>query len=143
MQLLKKKQRTTYTLPFHLFIGLLAIAILYSGCDTIASSASSPSSAALSTSSAAPTKPPETKTEAKVRAALARVNQLMQGMTLDEELGQMLMVEYVGSDYNNTNTELHGMITDGHIGGYLYQSVNGNFAAPADTIAGVDNVASQ
>ncbi|MBV9258046.1 MAG: glycoside hydrolase family 3 [Ktedonobacteraceae bacterium] len=144
MQLLKKKQRTTYTFPFHLFIGLLAIAILYSGCDTIASSASSPSSAALSTSSAAPTKPPETKTEAKVRAALARVNQIMQGMTLDEELGQMLLVEYVGADYSNT--ELPSMITQGHIGGYLYQpgeKVNKNFDPPADTIAGVDNVASQ
>ena len=67
----------------------------------------------------------------------------MQGMTLDEELGQMLLVEYIGSDYTNPNTELHRMITEGHIGGYLYQPVNGNFDAPADTIIGATNVATQ
>ncbi len=72
---------------------------------------------------------------------ITKVHQIMQGMTLDEELGQMLLVEYIGSDYTDPNTELRSMIIQGHVGGYLYQPgalVNKNFDPPADTIAGVD-----
>lgn len=143
MQRLKTKQRTKIDLPFRLFASLLSIVLFCSGCSNVTNSLLSTSSAASSntTSSPAPAKAPETKTEAKLRADLAKVHQIMQGMTLDEELGQMLLVEYMGSDY--TNTALPMMITEGHIGGYLYQPVNGNFDAPADTIAGAANVASQ
>ncbi len=145
MQLQKKKQHPKIYPLFRLLMGLLCIILFFSGCSDVASSVLSTSSVApkVASSSPAPAKAPEIKTETKLRANLTRVDQIMQGMTLDEELGQMLLVEYIGSDYNNTNTALHGMITEGHIGGYLYQPVNGNFDPPADTIAGVDSVASQ
>jgi beta-N-acetylhexosaminidase len=134
--------------PFRLFIGLLSILIFCSGCSNVAKSVLSTSSAAphIASSSPAPAKAPEIKTEAQLRADLTKVHRIMQSMTLDEELGQMLLVEYIGSDYTDPNTPLRGMILQGHVGGYLYQPgelVNKNFDPPADTIAGVDNVASQ
>ncbi len=140
MQLLKMKHRPKILLPFRLFMSLLSIVLFCSGCSNGASSLLSTSSAAprIASSSPAPAKAPEIKTEAQLRANLTKIHQIMQGMTLDEELGQMLLVEYMGSDYTDPNTELHKMITEGHIGGYLYQPVNGNFDAPADTITGAD-----
>jgi beta-N-acetylhexosaminidase len=146
VQLLKMKQHPKIYLPLRLFIGLLSILIFCSGCSNVANSVLSTSSATpqITSSSPAPTKPPEIKTEAKLRSDLTKVHQIMQSMTLDEELGQMMLVEYMYSDY--PYTELPKMITEDHIGGYLYQpgsDANYNFDAPADTIAGVDNVASQ
>ncbi len=71
-------------------------------------------------------------TDAKLRTQLTKVDQIMKGMTLDEKLGQLIMVEFFGSDY--ANTELPYMIGQQHVGGYLYQDVNGNFHAPSNTI---------
>jgi beta-N-acetylhexosaminidase len=146
MQRLKTKQRTKIYLPFRLSAILLSIILFFSGCSNVANSVLSTAPATLPTasSSPAPAKPPEIKTEAQLRADLTKVHQIMQSMTLDEELGQMLLVEYMYSDY--PSTELPKMITEDHIGGYLYQpgsDANLNFDPPADTIAGVDNVASQ
>ncbi len=72
------------------------------------------------------------ETELKLRAQLTRVGSMMQGMSLDEKLGQLLMVEFFGSDYQST--ELPYMISQQHVGGFLYQPVNGNFHAPNDTM---------
>ena len=141
MQLLKIQQHPKIYLPFRLFISLLSITLFCSGCMTNSLLSTSSAASSNTISSPASAKAPETKTEAKLRANLTKVHQIMQGMTLDEELGQMLLVEYVGSDY--TNTALPAMITEDHIGGYLYQPVNGNFDTPADTIDGAISVASQ
>ena len=73
-----------------------------------------------------------TSTDEKLRAQLTKVDQIMKGMTLDEKLGQLIMVEFFGSDY--ANTALPYMIGQQHVGGYLYQDVNGNFHAPSNTI---------
>ena len=148
MQPLTIQKHPKIYLPFRLFIGLLSILIFFSGCSNTTNSLLSTSSPSPKIASSSPTleKPPETKTEAQLRANLTKVHQIMQGMTLDEELGQMLLVEYIGSDYTDPNTALRSMIIQGHVGGYLYQPgalVNKNFDPPADTIAGVDNVASQ
>jgi beta-N-acetylhexosaminidase len=59
----------------------------------------------------------------------------MQQMSLDQKLGQLLMVEYIGTDYQATG--LQYMIAQQFVGGYLYQPVNNNFVAPHDTIGGV------
>lgn len=72
-----------------------------------------------------------TATDEKLRAQLTKVEQIMLGMSLDEKLGQLLLVEFIGSDY--ANTELPDMIKQ-HVGGYLYQYKNSNFAAPTNTI---------
>ncbi|MBV9691475.1 MAG: glycoside hydrolase family 3 [Ktedonobacteraceae bacterium] len=74
-------------------------------------------------------------TEATRRAQLTKVQQIMQGMSLDQKLGQLLMVEYIGTDYQTTG--LQYMIAQQFVGGYLYQPVNNNFAAPHDTVGGV------
>ena len=63
---------------------------------------------------------------------MTKVEKIIQGMSLDEKLGQLLMVEFFGSDYQST--ELPYMIAQQHVGGFLYQPVNGNFHAPNDTI---------
>ncbi|GHO77516.1 glycoside hydrolase family 3 [Ktedonobacter sp. SOSP1-85] len=65
---------------------------------------------------------------------LSKVKALISGMSLDEKLGQLIIVEYFGSDYENT--KLPYMIGQQHVGGYLYQQVNHNFEYPSNTIAG-------
>ncbi len=64
---------------------------------------------------------------------LAKVQQLMQNMTLNEKLGQLVMVEYIGTQY--ADTELPAMITQDHIGGFLFQQANHNFDPPLNTVA--------
>ncbi len=71
-------------------------------------------------------------TDEKLRTQLTKVDQILKGMSLDEKLGQLIMVEFFGSDY--ANTELPYMVGQQHVGGYLYQDVNGNFYAPTNTI---------
>jgi len=65
----------------------------------------------------------------------------MGGMTLEQKLGQLIMVEYFGSDY--PNTALQYMVSQQYVGGYLYQDVNGNFKAPSDTVSGAAQFATQ
>ncbi len=72
------------------------------------------------------------ETNAKLRAQLTKVDQFMQGMSLDEKLGQLIMVEYFGRNY--ANTELPYMIGQQHVGSFLYQEANHNFEAPSNTI---------
>ena len=61
-----------------------------------------------------------------------RVSQIMAGMSLEQKLGQLIVVEYVGNSYQDSG--LQDMVTQQYIGGMLYQSVNQNFDAPEDTI---------
>ncbi|GAC1425446.1 MAG: hypothetical protein PVS3B3_32070 [Ktedonobacteraceae bacterium] len=72
------------------------------------------------------------ETEEMLRARLTKTDQIIQGMSLDEKLGQLLMVEFFGSDYQST--ELPYMVSQQHVGGFLYQPVNSNFHAPNNTI---------
>jgi beta-N-acetylhexosaminidase len=68
-------------------------------------------------------------------AAKARVLQLMAGMSLDQELGQLIVVEYLGNSYQGSG--LQYMVTQQYIGGILYQFVNHNFTAPENTVSGM------
>ncbi|WP_236600570.1 glycoside hydrolase family 3 N-terminal domain-containing protein [Ktedonobacter sp. SOSP1-85] len=65
---------------------------------------------------------------------LSKVKALISSMSLDEKLGQLIIVEYLYSDY--PNTELPAMIAQ-HVGGYLYQAANHNFEYPSNTIDAV------
>ncbi len=58
--------------------------------------------------------------------------QLMAGMSLAQKLGQLIVVEYLGNDYQNSG--LQEMVTQQYVGGILYQFVNHNFDAPDNTI---------
>jgi beta-N-acetylhexosaminidase len=73
--------------------------------------------------------------ESPLKLQLAKVQQIMANMTLDQKLGQLIIVEYLGNDY--TASGLKYMITQQYVGGFLYQQVNHNFDAPYDQISNV------
>ena len=73
--------------------------------------------------------------ESRLNAQQAKVQQLMAGMTLDQKLGQLLIVEYIGNSY--TGTDLQYMIAQQYVGGFLYQEINQNFTPPYDVIGNV------
>lgn len=76
-----------------------------------------------------------TATPSPLLAARARVLQIMAGMSLDQKLGQLIVVEYLGNSYQESG--LQYMVTQQHIGGILYQYVNHNFTAPENTASGM------
>jgi len=65
----------------------------------------------------------------------------MAGMSLDQKLGQLIVVEYSGNNYQDSG--LQYMVTQQHIGGILYQEVNHNFDPPDNTIDGLAAFSSQ
>jgi len=71
----------------------------------------------------------------------ARVMNLMAGMSLDQKLGQLIVVEYLGNSYQDSG--LQYMVTKQYIGGVLYQEVNNNFDPPDNTVQGVAAFSSQ
>jgi beta-N-acetylhexosaminidase len=73
--------------------------------------------------------------EAPLRAQLAKAEQMIQGMTLDQKLGQLIIVEYLGNDYQASN--LQEMVRQQFVGGFLYQTVNHNFDPPYNVVANV------
>ena len=73
--------------------------------------------------------------EGPLEAQLAKVRQIMAGMTLDQKLGQLIIVEYLGNSY--TGTDLHDMVANQYVGGFLYQAVNHNFEPPYNVIENV------
>jgi beta-N-acetylhexosaminidase len=76
-----------------------------------------------------------------LQAIKARVLQIMSGMSLDQKLGQLIVVEYLGNNYQDSG--LQYMVMHQYIGGVLYQYVNNNFNAPENTVAGLSAFSSQ
>ena len=83
----------------------------------------------------------DSNVESPLKVQLARVKQIMAGMTLDQKLGQLLIVEYLGNSY--TGTDLQYMIAKQHVGGFLYQESNHNFELPYNNISNVANFSRQ
>ena len=79
----------------------------------------------------------DSNVESPLKAQLAKVQQIMAGMTLNQKLGQLLIVEYLGNSY--TGTELQYMIAKQYVGGFLYQQSNHNFDPPYNIIGNVAN----
>src|SRR5215470_14452338 len=88
-----------------------------------------PPKATLAVSSLART---DGEAENPLRAQLAKVRQIMAGMTLDQKLGQLIIVEYLGNNYSGTG--LQYMIAKQFVGGFLYQESDHNFDPPYDVI---------
>lgn len=65
---------------------------------------------------------------------LAKIQSIMAGMTLDQKLAQLIIVEYLGNSYAPT---LQYMIAQQGVGGFLYQASNHNFNPPDDVINNV------
>jgi beta-N-acetylhexosaminidase len=66
----------------------------------------------------------------QLRYERARAEQILQGMSLDQKLGQLIMVEYLGSSYQGSG--LQQMIAQQNVGGFMYQASNHNFDPPYD-----------
>jgi beta-N-acetylhexosaminidase len=79
--------------------------------------------------------------ESPLRIQLAKVRQIMADMTLDQKLGQLIIVEYLGNSY--TGTGLQYMIAKQFVGGFLYQESDHNFDPPYDVISNVADFSRQ
>lgn len=79
--------------------------------------------------------------ESPLKVQLAKVQKIMAGMTLDQKLGQLLIVEYLGNSY--TRTELQYMVAKQYVGGFLYQQSNHNFDPPYNSISNVAGFSQQ
>jgi beta-N-acetylhexosaminidase len=69
-------------------------------------------------------------------AQLRTVQRIMEGMSLDQKLGQLLIVEYLGNSYQDSG--LQYMIKQQFVGGFMYQESNHNFDAPYNTESSVN-----
>jgi beta-N-acetylhexosaminidase len=78
----------------------------------------------------------ETLTEGILRTQLTRVQAIMAGMSLDQKLGQLIIVEYLGNSYEGSG--LQYMIAQQFVGGFMYQESNHNFAVPYNKISNVE-----
>ncbi|HEX6479197.1 MAG TPA: glycoside hydrolase family 3 N-terminal domain-containing protein [Ktedonobacteraceae bacterium] len=90
--------------------------------------------------SATATRPPVrmrgiTPTTGPLQVARNKVAQVMAGMSLDQKLGQLILVEYARNDYQGSG--LQAMINQEYVGGVLYQYSNDNFDAPDNTVSGL------
>ena len=77
---------------------------------------------------------PDGNVENPLVMQLAKIQHIMDGMTLDQKLAQLIIVEYLGNSYAPT---LQYMIAQQGVGGFLYQASNRNFNPPDDVIANV------
>jgi beta-N-acetylhexosaminidase len=66
--------------------------------------------------------------QSALQPQLTRVQSIMRSMTLDQKLGQLIIVEYLGSSYQDSG--LQYMIKQQFVGGFMYQESNHNFDAP-------------
>lgn len=92
---------------------ICCLLVILSGCGSLFSS----SQATPTAPAAGPSPTPTLATESDIASAL------VQKMSLDEKLGQMVIVEFYGS---TLNADLTQMITGNHIGGVLIENKNGN-----------------
>lgn len=140
--------RRTDTLPmavfYHLTIICCCCLVLLVGCGSVGSGRQRASSAGVPATPPIDSGPRQTMTGVQrqiieqamlVNREHARAEQILQGMTLDQKLGQLIMVEYLGTDYQGSG--LQYMIQQEHVGGFMYQASNSNFDAPYNQIADV------
>ncbi len=71
---------------------------------------------------------------------LAKIQRIMSGMTLDQKIAQLIIVEYLGNSYAPT---LQYMIAQQGVGGFLYQASNHNFNPPDDAVNNVADFSRQ
>lgn len=79
-------------------------------------------------------------TEAISRHDLEKIQQMMVGMSLDQKLGQLIVVEYLGNNYQNS---MQYMISQQFVGGFMYQESNHNFDSPYDVASQVNALSQQ
>jgi len=145
MQILHRQQ--IMRKPAHYFIVILCSMVLFlSGCSGLLSDTSStPNQTIAGTTPTLPSEQSKTDshgipTEALTRAQLEKVQHIIAGMTLDQKLGQLIIVEYLGNNYQGG---LQYMISQQFVGGYVYQESNSNFDPPYNVASQVDALSQQ
>ncbi|GCF11521.1 glycoside hydrolase family 3 N-terminal domain-containing protein [Dictyobacter arantiisoli] len=132
-----RKKRSTLSSLF-----LFTCIFLLSGCSLFSSNLSSTGSSSNSgggngsDATGAVVKPTPTPDPVKVKAQL-----LLKKMSQNDKLAQLIMVEFLGSDY--AASSLQQMVAQQHVGGFLYQESDGNFQWPNNTIAGLQAFSAQ
>ena len=133
-------QRFTQRSAIVISVTLCCMVIFLTGCSGLISD--TPMATPTSTREITPTATAEHQTSTGnstrqtvdiTQRELAKVQQIMAGMSLEQKLGQLILVEYLGNNYANSG--LQQMVEQQYVGGFMFQQVNGNFAAP-------DNIAS-
>lgn len=147
MQTLHQQQITKK--PVHYFIVILCSMVIFlSGCSGLLPDTSSTLTPTQTIARPTPTlqsvQPKSDShgipTEALARSQLEKVQRIMAGMTLEQKLGQLIVVEYLGNNYQNG---LQYMISQQFIGGYMYQESNHNFDPPYNVASQVDALSQQ
>jgi beta-N-acetylhexosaminidase len=121
--------------------------LTFSSCSSLGSivgpDTPSPSSRATP-ATAAPTRPKADSsgfpTEAISRYDLKKARSLLASMSLEQKLGQLIVVEYLGNSYQNA---LQYMISQQFVGGFMYQESNHNFDPPYDVASQVNALSRQ
>ena len=114
---------------------LTSCSSLFGSVNSQNQSQATPTSASLSPTATPKVKKTDLAVESPLKVELAKVQQIMANMTLDQKLGQLIIVEYLGNDYSATG--LKYMISQQYVGGFLYQESNNNFDAPYDQTSNV------
>lgn len=148
-RLIRRCQLSKSRLDYANFTFVICCILLFlSGCSNvfngIASTDASQATPTLPIASAtlSPTRiRTDSNVESPLEAQLAKVQQIMAGMTLDQKLGQLIIVEYIGNNY--AGTELQYMIAKQYVGGFLYQESNHNFEPPYNVISNVADFSRQ
>lgn len=133
----------------HILLIICCLALLCSGCANVLGNVpSSQSPTAGHSGSATITKSAAQKSDANsfsseelLRMQLAKVQSIMQGMTLDQKLGQLIVVEYLGKSYQDSG--LQNMVAQQFVGGFMYQESNHNFDPPYNVAGNVDGISVQ
>lgn len=130
----------------HMCIVLCCIVLLFSSCTSAISANVPPKATPTRTAVTSLPAPPKSDvqnsaTEELKRKQLAKVQQLIQGMSIDQKLGQLIVVEYLGKSYQDSG--LQEMIAQQYVGGYMYQESNHNFDAPYNVASNVNGISQQ
>jgi beta-N-acetylhexosaminidase len=125
---MQRKNKSVYN---HIVYVLCCLTLLVAGCGaqrpgTASHATATPTQAA--TKVVVAPQPTESAEEALERQRVASAKKIIAGMSLEQKLGQLILVEYLGRDYQDSG--LQEMITRQFVGGFMYQESNHNFEAP-------------
>lgn len=113
-----------------LLLLLSFLLVSFPGCASPLSSGTQPAPAPVDGSTVQRAATPD-----PFQAARKQAMQLVAQMSLDQKLGQLIVVEYLGNSYQGSG--LQYMVTRQYVGGVLYQYVNHNFDPPENAVAGL------
>jgi len=117
--------------------------LFLASCGSVAGANSPRTNATTPTNQPTPSKTVSSGDPAEdiLRSQLEVVQRIMNGMSLDQKLGQLIAVEYLGNNYQDTG--LQYMVKQQFVGGLLYQASNHNFDPPYNVISNVADLSHQ